>query len=79
MTLPALVAHHHTPTGVFLVVIVALVLVYIGWRSGHLRRLRSIAGTTRVRNELKNARVGPLSFVPLAVLVIVIVVLVIAH
>lgn len=79
MRLPATAAHHTTPSGVFLVVVIVLVLLYVGWRTGRLRRLRTLAVFTRARHDLGGVRIRPLSFVPLAVLLIVIAVIVLAH
>ena len=75
----ARVSHHQTPAGPLLGVLIVLVIVYVAWRTGRLRRLRSLTGAARVRSDLKGVRVGPLAFVPLALLLIVIVLLLVTH
>ncbi len=52
MMLPALVAHHRAPSGWFLVGVVVIVLLYVGWRTGRLRRLRTLEGVTRMRGTI---------------------------
>lgn len=71
--------HHRTPNVVVVVVVVALVLVYIGWRTGRIKPLHARNRTLNWRAELRESGVSPFSFIPLAVLVIVVVVLLVEH
>jgi hypothetical protein len=76
--------HHATRAGWFLAVVVLLVLLYILWRSGRLRRLLdAIAerrGSSSGRGLLpEGVHVRPIALLPLTVLLIVIAVLVISH
>jgi small-conductance mechanosensitive channel len=75
----ALNPHHRAPGGVLLAVLILLAILYVAWRTGRLRGLWSLARSRSLRNELRDHRISPLSLLPLAVLVIVLVVLLIAH
>jgi hypothetical protein len=82
--------HRATPAGWFLAVVVLLVVLYMLWRSGHLRRLLGAIGERRMtgsgrrmtgsgRGLPEGVRVRPVTLLPLALLLIVIAVLVISH
>lgn len=71
--------HHQRPSGALLAALIVLAVLYIGWRTGRLRRLRSGIRASRLRADLREHRFSPVSFIPLALLVIVVVVLLIAH
>ena len=75
----ALLHHHRTPSGLLLLVLVVLVFLYVGWRTGRLRRLRTGMRTINLWAELRQQGISPFSLIPLALLVIVVVVLLIAH
>ena len=77
-------AHHATPTGWFLLVVVLLVALYVLWRSGRLRKLIDAVGEGRAvrggRGLLpEGVHVRPVALLPLALLLLVIAVLVISH
>lgn len=72
-------SHHHTPTGWFLAILIALALLYVAWRMGRLAKLRSLAGVLRLRGELKGVRVRPVALLPTALLLVVVVALLINH
>ena len=73
-------AHHHrTPSVLVAVIAVAFVLLYIAWRTGRIKPLRARSGALNWRAELKESGISPFSLIPLAVLVLVVVVLLIAH
>jgi cytochrome oxidase Cu insertion factor (SCO1/SenC/PrrC family)/thiol-disulfide isomerase/thioredoxin len=76
---PASTNHHHTPTGWFLALLIALALLYLAWRMGRLGKLRSLAGVLRLRGELKGVRVRPVALLPTALLAVVVVALLINH
>jgi hypothetical protein len=77
--------HHATPGGWFLAVVVLLVVLYLLWRSGRLRKLldaigeRRTAGATGRRLLPEGVHVRPVALLPLALLLIVVAVLVISH
>jgi hypothetical protein len=76
--------HHATPAGWFLAVVVLLVLLYILWRRGRLRRLLDAIGERRGTGSGRGllpegVHVRPVTLLPLALLLIVIAVLVISH
>jgi hypothetical protein len=78
--------HHATRSGWFLAVVVLLVVLYILWRSGRLRRLLDAiresrgAGAGSGRGLLpEGVHVRPVALLPLALLLIVIAVIVISH
>lgn len=76
----ATAAHHHrTPNALVVVVVVAFALLYIAWRTGRIKPLRARGRTLNWRAELRESGVSPFSFIPLALLVVVVVVLLIAH
>lgn len=75
----AALQHHHTPSGVLLAVLVALAILYAGWRMGWLGRLRAGQRARRLRDELNEQRISPVSLIPLAVLVVVVVLLIVNH
>jgi hypothetical protein len=84
MSLPALFAAthgsgHQAPTGWLLVILIVLGLLYLGWRTGRLGKLRSAAGGLRLRGELKGIRISPLALVPTALLLIAIALLLITR
>jgi cytochrome oxidase Cu insertion factor (SCO1/SenC/PrrC family)/thiol-disulfide isomerase/thioredoxin len=66
---------HQTPTAWFLVLVILLALLYVGWRTGRLGKLRSGLGVMRLRNELRGVRVRPVALLPTALLVVVVVAL----
>ena len=70
---------HQTPTGWFLAILIVLALLYVGWRTGRLGKLRSGFAGLRLRSELKGIRIRPIALVPTALLVIVIILLVVNH
>jgi hypothetical protein len=74
---PILEHHHRAPALWFVAVLVLIGLLYWGWRTGRLGRLRSAARVARLRSELAGVRLRPVALVPTALLVIVVVVLVI--
>ena len=80
-TLAAVAAaiHHTAPTGWFLAFVVLLALLYVAWRTGRLRHLRSSAAAWRLRGEFRGLRVRPAALLPTVVLVIVVVVLLLDH
>jgi len=67
--------HHQTPTAWFVALLILLLLVYVGWRSGRLRRLRGVVGVMRVRSELRGVRVRPVALLPTVLLAVVVVAL----
>jgi cytochrome c biogenesis protein CcmG/thiol:disulfide interchange protein DsbE len=71
--------HHHTPTGWFLAILIALALLYVAWRMGRLGKLRSLTGVLRLRGELKGVRVRPVALLPTALLLVVVVALLLNH
>lgn len=79
MLFSAVLHHHHSPSGPELAVLIVIAILYVGWRTGRLGRLRAGARASRLRGDLREQRLSPFSFVPLALLVIVVVVLLIAH
>ncbi len=70
---------HRAPTGWLLVLPIVVAVVYAGWRTGRLRKLRIAGRGLRLRNELRGIHISPLALVPTALLLIVIVVLVITR
>lgn len=78
-TTTAPTSHHTAPTGWFLALLILLALIYIAWRTGRLRNVRSSIGRLRLRGELRGVRIRPMALLPLALLLIVIAVLVINH
>ena len=79
MIASALLKHHRSPTGVLLLVLIVLVVLYFAWRLGHVGKLRGAFRLARLRADTRGLRIRPMSFVPLLVLVIVVLVLLIAH
>lgn len=79
MLLSAALRHHQIPSGPVLAVLIVIAILYVGWRTGRLGRLRAGARASRLISDLRGQRLSPFSFVPLALLVIVVVVLLIAH
>ena len=75
----SVVDHHHTPSALVVVVVVAFVLLYIAWRTGRIKSLHARNRTLNWRAELRESRISPYSLIPLAVLVIVVVLLLIAR
>jgi hypothetical protein len=74
--LAAVAVHQHrSPNALVVVVVVAFALLYIAWRTGRIKPLRSRPRALNWRAELRESGISPLSFIPLAVLVIVVVVL----
>ncbi len=78
-TSPVAAIHHRGQAGWLLALVVLLVLLYVGWRTGRLGRLRSSAEAWRVRGELKGVRLRPVALLPTVLLVIVVLVLLIDH
>lgn len=78
-TAAALINHHHHPSGLLLVVLIVIAVLYVGWRTGNLRRLRIGGRATRLRADLRDQRISPFTLLPLALLVIVVVVLLVVH
>ena len=76
---PLAAAHHTRPSGPLLVIVIIFAVLYFAWRTGRLRGLRGHAGLARMRSELRGLRVGPLTFLPLALLLIVVGLLLLAH
>ncbi len=70
--------HHHTSGGVVLIAVIVLAVLYVGWRSGLLGRLWAGVRSSSLRGELREHRISPFTLLPLALLVIVVVVLLIA-
>jgi hypothetical protein len=80
MTPAVLAEHHRNPSGWLLAVLIVLVIVYFGWRRSRGRSSQSLSDRlTRLRAELSDLRIGPLTLLPLALLVIVVVILLVAH
>ncbi len=80
--IPAAVDHvlrHKAPTGPVFAVVIFLTLLYVAWRTGRLKGLRSTASALRTRGALEGVKVRPLALLPTLLLVIVVVVLLIAH
>jgi uncharacterized membrane protein YidH (DUF202 family) len=75
----ALTNHHHTPSGLLLFVLIVIAILYVTWRTGNLGRLRNGLRATRLRSDLRDQRISPFTLMPLALLVIVVVVLLVAH
>jgi len=71
--------HAHHTTVWFLTLLIVLALLYIGWRTGQLRKLRGALGGMRMRSELRGVRVGPFALLPTALLLIVIAILLISR
>jgi cytochrome oxidase Cu insertion factor (SCO1/SenC/PrrC family)/thiol-disulfide isomerase/thioredoxin len=71
--------HHQTPTGWLLALLILLLLVYVGWRSGRLRKLRGAVGAMKLRREHRGVKVRPVALLPTALLVVVVVALVISQ
>jgi cytochrome oxidase Cu insertion factor (SCO1/SenC/PrrC family)/thiol-disulfide isomerase/thioredoxin len=65
--------HHKFPSGLFLVVLIVLLLLYVGWRTGRLRKLN----LPRRWSMPKGVKVRPIALLPAALLVVVIAALVI--
>jgi len=63
---------HQTPSGWFLVLLIAVVLLYIAMRSGRLRRAWNAVGAWKLRGGLRGVRVSPLALLPTLLLLIVI-------
>jgi hypothetical protein len=80
MMLAALAQHHRGPSGWVLGALIVLAILYFGWRRGRGRSSQNLSGRlTRLRAELPDLRIGPLTLLPLALLVIVIVILLVTH
>lgn len=73
------ISHHQVPKGPLLAVLVVLALLYVAWRAGRLRVLRSRPTAAGVRGGLRDLNLRLTALLPTLVLVIVIVVLLIAH
>jgi cytochrome oxidase Cu insertion factor (SCO1/SenC/PrrC family)/thiol-disulfide isomerase/thioredoxin len=73
------VTHHKNPTGWFLAALILLALLYVGWRSGAIRKLLAAVGRARLRGELKGVRIRPIALLPTLLLLIIVVALVINH
>ena len=61
------------------VVVIAFVLLYLAWRTGRIRSLHARNRALNWRAELREAGISPFSLIPLALLVIVVVILLVAH
>jgi len=72
-------ATHYAQTAVFVAVVILLALLYVGWRTGRLGKLRGAAARLRLRNEMKDVRIRPVTLLPLALLLIVIVLVLISQ
>ena len=86
MLVPLLAAtvHKHHTTGWFLAAMVLLVLLYVLWRSGRLRKLIDAIGERRMAGPRRGllpagVHVRPVALLPLALLLIVVAVLLVAH
>lgn len=73
------VHQHRTPNAVVVVVVIAFALLYIAWRTGRIRPLRSRQRALNWRAELRESGISPYSLIPLAVLAIVVAVLLLGH
>jgi hypothetical protein len=71
--------HHHRPSGLLLFVLIVIAILYVAWRTGNLGRLRLGGRATRLRADLRDQRISPFTLMPLALLVIVVIVLLVAH
>ncbi|MDE3132758.1 MAG: hypothetical protein KGL15_01685 [Acidobacteriota bacterium] len=79
MILAALAQHHRGPNGWVLGALLVLAIVYVAWWRGRARGGHGGSRLARLRADLRDQRIGPLTLLPLALLVIVIVVLLVAH
>jgi hypothetical protein len=75
---------HTTPTGWFLAVMLLLVVLYVLWRSGRLRKLLGAVGERRAAGSRRGllpegVHVRPIALLPLAILVIVVAALLVNH
>ena len=70
---------HRAPTGWLLVILILLALLYVGWRTGSLGKVRRSFGALRLRSELRGIRIRPIALVPTVVLLTVIVLLVLSR
>jgi len=70
---------HKTAAALFLALLIVLALLYVGWRTGRLGKLRSAVGVMRLRGELRGVRVRPIALLPTALLLVVVVALLINH
>jgi hypothetical protein len=72
--------HHRGATSGWLIaLLVVLGLLYVGWRSGALRRIGADVGRMRPGRELRGLRIRPITLLPSLALLIVVLVLVIEH
>ncbi len=71
--------HHRGATGWFLVLLIVLGILYVGWRSGTLGRLGADLGRMRLRGELRGVRIRPIALLPSLLLLIVLAILLIEH
>jgi len=76
--------HHTTPAGWFLAVVALLVVLYVLWRRGRLRKLIDAIGERRMAGPRRGllpagVHVRPVALLPLALLLIVVAVLLVAH
>jgi cytochrome c biogenesis protein CcmG/thiol:disulfide interchange protein DsbE len=67
--------HHKTPTGWFLALIIFLAVLYVGWRTGRLGKVRGAVRVRLLRNELRDVRIRPVALLPSLLLVVVLVAL----
>jgi uncharacterized membrane protein YidH (DUF202 family) len=75
----ALEHHHHAPTGVLLVVLIMLALLYVALRTGRLGRLRGLSRARMPRIDPRRLGVSRFALVPLVILAIVVLLLVLGH
>lgn len=71
--------HHGAPTGWFLVMLIVIAILYVGWRAGRFGKLRGVVGGLRLRGRLKGVRLRPIALLPTALLLIVVAALVVNH
>jgi cytochrome oxidase Cu insertion factor (SCO1/SenC/PrrC family)/thiol-disulfide isomerase/thioredoxin len=69
--------HHKLPSGLFLVVLVLLLVLYVGWRTGRLRKLKLRAAVPRRWSLPEGVKVRPIALLPVALLLVVVAALVI--
>jgi cytochrome oxidase Cu insertion factor (SCO1/SenC/PrrC family)/thiol-disulfide isomerase/thioredoxin len=69
--------HHKLPSGVFLVVLIVILLLYVGWRSGRLRKLQLRRAIPRRWSLPKGLRVRPIALLPTVLLAVVVAALII--
>lgn len=79
MILAALAHHHGGPDGWVLGALIVLAILYAGWRRGRARNEPGVNRLERLRADLRDLRIGPLTLLPLVLLVIAIVVLLLAR